>query len=281
MDEADNNPQDQKPRTSKLAIASVTVGVLCFLILPFAGVQHYPPQTDVFFLNIVGLLGISGLILGVWALVRIKKFRGMLKGRTFAVAGIVLTVLISGFWLLEQTARRRRSIAAYIPASNNLSRLGRAMLIYANDNGQYPEPNQWCDLLLKHGEVGVERFVCPSIVLRWPFKGSGRAFTWPVPKKGRCHFGMNPNCKPNSPPDMVLLFETKEGWNRYGGPEMLTTDNHHGEGCNILFNDAYVVFIRPDDLGNLKWKDDRISNTEQGTPNTEVRKGRTTEKNEK
>ena len=64
---------------------------------------------------------------------------------------------------------------------------------------------------------------------------------------------MNPNCHPNSPPDMVLLFETKGGWNQFGGPELLTTENHKGEGCYVLFNDVHVEFIKKEAINELKW----------------------------
>jgi len=53
---------------------------------------------------------------------------------------------------------------------------------------------------------------------------------------------------------MVLLFETKGGWNQFGGPEILTTENHKGKGCNILFNDGSVEFVKPERLGELKWE---------------------------
>ena len=65
---------------------------------------------------------------------------------------------------------------------------------------------------------------------------------------------MNPNCKPNSPPDMVLLFETKGGWNRPAGPETANTGNCRPDGCNVLFNDGSVTFVKTKDLGKLKWK---------------------------
>jgi hypothetical protein len=29
---------------------------------------------------------------------------------------------------------------------------------------------------------------------------------------------------------MVLLFETKAGWNQHGGPELFTFDNHDPKG---------------------------------------------------
>ena len=65
---------------------------------------------------------------------------------------------------------------------------------------------------------------------------------------------MNPNCEPNSPPDTVMLFETKGGWNRSGGAELLAAENHKREGCNVSFNDGRVRFVRREDFGKLKWE---------------------------
>jgi prepilin-type processing-associated H-X9-DG protein len=53
-----------------------------------------------------------------------------------------------------------------------------------------------------------------------------------------------------------LLFETKAGFNQVGGPELLTTDNHNGKGCNVLFADNTVEFVKTEELANLKWKDE-------------------------
>ena len=57
----------------------------------------------------------------------------------------------------------------------------------------------------------------------------------------------------SAPPDMVLLFETHPGWNQAGGPEILSTDNHQGLGCNVLFIDNHVEFVKTEDLDKLKW----------------------------
>jgi len=69
----------------------------------------------------------------------------------------------------------------------------------------------------------------------------------------RSDYAMNPNCEPNSPPGTVLLFETKGGWNQFGGPGLLTFENHGGKGCNILFNDGHVEFVRTKLFEELKW----------------------------
>jgi prepilin-type processing-associated H-X9-DG protein len=58
----------------------------------------------------------------------------------------------------------------------------------------------------------------------------------------------------SAPSDIVVLFDAKAGWNQAGGPELLRTDNHGGEGCNVLFVDSHTEFIKTENLGELKWK---------------------------
>jgi hypothetical protein len=66
---------------------------------------------------------------------------------------------------------------------------------------------------------------------------------------------MNPHRRPDSPPDMVLLFETTAGWNQHGGPELFTFDNHNPRGGLVLLNDGTVKFIRTEEeLKQLRWK---------------------------
>ena len=64
------------------------------------------------------------------------------------------------------------------------------------------------------------------------------------------------NLDPNvsAPPDMVLLFETPAGWNQVGGIDILTTDHHQGEGCNVLFMDSHVKFVKSSQIPELRWK---------------------------
>jgi hypothetical protein len=249
MNEIKNHPEEQKPKASKLGIVSLSFCILCLLILPFKATIYRPWWTHVLGLHIAGPIAIAGLAAGVAALIKVKKARGTLKSNVLVISGIVLTSLISGAWFLEITISR--SHAYRIECLSNLSRFGRAMLIYSNEKGQYPEPNQWCDLLLKDGEISIENLICSDIVIYSPFFAV--RFIWPLPKKGRCNYAINPGCNPNSPPDMVLLFDAKFGWNQYGGPEIMTFDNHEGKGCNILFNDASVQFVRPEKISALKW----------------------------
>ncbi|NIM06326.1 MAG: hypothetical protein GTN65_12090 [Armatimonadetes bacterium] len=105
----------------------------------------------------------------------------------------------------------------------------------------YPGARKWCD----------------AIVLAYSGFGKGILvpFTCPNGPKGKCHYAMNPECTYDSPADMVLLFETKVGWNRRAGPKLFTFDNHDPKGGLVLLNDGTVKFIRTEEeLKQLRWK---------------------------
>jgi hypothetical protein len=108
---------------------------------------------------------------------------------------------------------------------------------------RYPPPAEWCDIMDEYKRTRYR---------------SQERITWGLKcpaQEGRCHYVMNPNCEPNSPPDMVLLFETKAGWNQHGGPELFTFDNHDPKGGCVLFNDDTVRFIRTEEeLKQLRWR---------------------------
>ncbi len=103
-------------------------------------------------------------------------------------------------------------------------------------------PAEWCDALIRY-QAGVS----PGIEFR--------ALVHPAGKEGECHYAMNVNCRADSPADMVLLFETKAGWNQHGGPGLFTFDNHDPRGGLVLLNDGTVKFIRTEeDLKQLRWE---------------------------
>lgn len=108
----------------------------------------------------------------------------------------------------------------------------------------YPAPPKWCDAMVRaYRTIGMldENIMRPHMC--------------PSAGEDKYHYAMNPNCKPDSPPDMVLLFETKAGWNQHGGPELFTFDNHDPKGGCVLLNDGTVKFIRTkEELQKLRWK---------------------------
>jgi len=241
MIETDNHTQGQKAKVSKLAIASPFVVILGFLTgLALAGwLKSNEFLENVGFWTFIISLPI-GLITGIIADRRICKSKGLLTGRPFSILGTIMALILIVHTLIPSPTPVRK-IPNQVLCHINLHSFGVAMLIYASDyNDQYPAADKWCDLLLQHTEISEKQFVCRAALK----KGD----------KGPSHYAMNPNCEPNSPPDMVLLFETEGGWNQYGGPEIMTFENHEGKGCNILFNDGSVKFVMPEEVSELKWK---------------------------
>jgi prepilin-type processing-associated H-X9-DG protein len=227
--------QGQKPKTSKLALLSLVLPVLGFCIaLRFATLGLVRFFGGILFIEDVPIIG---FVLGVVALVKIGNSNGKIAGRVLATLGISAAAISLYFVCLPMTLVKRPP--PLMICKSHLHRLGITMRMYANDfDGKYPITDKWSDLLLKHGEG----------------KLTEKSFKCPANKKERCSFAMNPNCEPNSPVDMVLLFETKGGWNQFGGSEILTLENHRPKGCNILFNDGHVEFVKPEQISKLKWK---------------------------
>ena len=125
--------------------------------------------------------------------------------------------------------------------STNITVLAQAIQTYLNDFGEYPNCEKWCDLLIENCKVERRFFRCPGA------------------KEGPCNYAINKNITQlgtSAPGDIVLLFETRPGWNQVGGPEILTTQNHEGEGCNVAFSDSIVKFVYAKDIAKLKWKPD-------------------------
>jgi len=88
---------------------------------------------QVIFLGCVILL-IVGLVLGVVGLVRIGQSAGRLTGRGFAIIGILIPLGLGGLGVLISLQEHARSVAHYpMHCGTNLSQIGKAMMIYAND----------------------------------------------------------------------------------------------------------------------------------------------------
>ena len=124
----------------------------------------------------------------------------------------------------------------------NLSRLGN-ILSEISEAKVFPTSTGWCDAIRRYSN---ELTSADSGVRDGLFE---------CPGARTCHYAMNPNCKLGSPAEMVLLFETKPGWNQQGGPELFTFDNHDPKGGLVLLRNATVKFIRTEEeLKQLRWK---------------------------
>jgi prepilin-type processing-associated H-X9-DG protein len=193
-----------------------------------------------------GLTALPALICGIIALVKIGNSGGQLKGKGFAIAGIVAPVVMIPIMAMQlaimmPALSRTKVLAQRLVCGTNIHGLGSAMQVYAFDyNDKFPTGSKWCDLLVEQVDVSPKSLVCPGAV-----------------DDSQCNYAMNENTErlgKDVPDDMVLLFETSEsGWNVVGGKELLSTDNHRGDGCNVLFADGHSEFVRTENLDTLKW----------------------------
>jgi hypothetical protein len=209
-------------KTSGMAIASLVLGILGFCTL--------------------FITAPLALLFGISAISTINYSQGKLKGKGIAIAGITLSVigLMLAILILMPALARMHTISPRIICAVNLKRLGASTIMYANNNkGQYPTADKWCDSLIKYNpDLNKKMFRCNGDI------------------QGPSSYAMNKNIEKlgaNSPPDMVLLFESKPGWSQSGGPELSTTENHQGDGCNILFCNGHTKFVPFEDINNLRW----------------------------
>ena len=222
----------EKTKNSKHAIASLILGltgsVIVFAMTLFFGDVCLGP-----------MIALAGIITGIVALVKIHRSRGLLKGRILAIIGIFAALIgpVLGVYTSARIIIQAQDIIWQEMCQQKLAEIAKVLKKYNSEyEAKYPPADQWCEVIVNYSKIDKLALSCPTI------------------RKEQSNYAINPNCKPNSPPDTVLLFETKGGWNQQGGPELLTTENHKGKGSNILFNDGTVKFVGTEELETLKWK---------------------------
>jgi len=178
------------PKTSGLATASLVLAILC----PFT----------------CGITAIPAIILGIIGYLKIEKSGGRITGRGFAIIGIVSPVIaLFVIFVLVYLADISKTIHPRVICGTNLSGIGRAMFIYANDyDNQFPRAGgkdtiwqpkikNWqakdritafslkpdgtggfatisssLYLLVKYTEMSPKSFCCPTDRKTRPFKAS-------------------------------------------------------------------------------------------------------------
>jgi hypothetical protein len=109
------------------------------------------------------------------------------------------------------------------------------ILTYHDKNEKYPSAENWQDLLLTYFGSDKEPFTLPSKV------------------ETKNTIALNPNAKPDSPRDVVVLFESTGGPNAHGQSELLAPTSNGKPGCYVLFNDGLTKFIKPEQVKDLNW----------------------------
>jgi hypothetical protein len=201
-------------------------------------------------------MSVVATICGLVSLIYIQFKRSVLKGTARAFMGFAFGIsycVIFCFSVHTYCVYLRPKMTKF-QCMKNLDNIHESMLMYAADFGyKYPSKDKWCDLLIEHTSINKREFIC---------SGSKA-------KVGQSSYAINENAitlppimlgteEPNTPHDIVLLFESEPGWNQYGGPELLMFKNHGGKGFHILFTDGRRKFIKSEETTKLKWKPDEV-----------------------
>jgi hypothetical protein len=210
-------------------------------------------------------------------------------GRIYTILGIIVIIVLLVSLILTSLLRVPQPDS--VMCATNVSGLGKAIYMYRNDHdGQYPTVDKWCDLLIMNYEVKLESLLCKgsdakigesSYALNKNIEGKNSS---DIPKDTvilfETNFGKNPIGRDGTLGDrewyksLNSLSERRDlkqhkhsekvyklRWNQVGGPELLTTENHKGEGCNVfLFNDMHVEFVKAERIAELKWDAEKKQN---------------------
>jgi prepilin-type processing-associated H-X9-DG protein len=212
------------------------------------------------------LAGLTALVFGIDSWHRARKSGRRTRAETHARAAVVLSVLIPLYLWMFHVAAQTRPLPPELVCGTHLSSLGKAMMLYANDyRDRLPTASKWCDLVIQETKIDPSTLQCPGVRRAPPrclfplelYLYSQWRHAQGLKGLGASDYAMNPLVNEHStasPADMAVLFESRHGWNQAGGPELLTTDHHKDRGCNVLFIDGHVEFIKTQDLGKLRWK---------------------------
>jgi hypothetical protein len=205
LEETSESKQPVTVKISRLSIIALVLAVLSVLVF-------FPPL--VLLSGVLGrlalLIPLLAVILGIISIVRIEQSGGKVTGKIFAVAAVLIPVFAGLSLVLMISYAPRRSTAYIMVCGTNLSRLGKAMLIYSNDyDNEFPRaggknsvwsnhtPNWRADsrfdayglnadgtggratissslyLLVKYEQVEPKRFVCMQDSGTTEFKPAG------------------------------------------------------------------------------------------------------------
>ena len=191
-----------------------------------------------------------GLTLGLVAQSRIRNSNGQLTGSGLATGGIVLSVIamllgllaIPAALLLPALAKAKQK-AQTINCVNKVKQVELAVLLYSSDHKDVlPSARTWCDDITQY--VGSpQTFHCPSGDDSQPSHYAFNAKLASLTDK-----------KITNPATTVMIFETDQGWNASGGPELMLKAPRHGRAWVVGFADGHVEVVTQTRLSQLNWE---------------------------
>jgi hypothetical protein len=226
-----------------LATASLVLGILAFVTC---------------------ITSLPGLILGIIALSQISKSQGRLKGQGRALAGTIisgLAVVMIPFVaifaaILFPVFSQARGKAQQANCLSNVRQLSLGVLMFAEDHqGKLPNADRWADEIMPYVH-DKNVFRCP--VQREKDAISGYAFNRALSGRNTAEIG--------NPADMVVIFESDQGWNASGDISALPAEPRHNRGEDYGFVDGHAKWVARDNAASLVWDPSAQPLTEsQGT----------------
>lgn len=219
-------PPPTTPKTSVAAVTSLVLGILGFLTC--------------------GITSLIGLVLGIVAMIRIKKSDGRFSGYGMALTGTILSacmVLIVpiGFAVMLPAFSKTKEKLLALACVSNEQQLAMAVRTYATDHeNQLPPAASWCD--------AIQSTVPTSQAFRCLAAKSGQ----------RCDYALNANVGGKNLSDVspatVLIFESTGGWNVSGGRELLPQKSRHGSVFVVALANGTVKQVEESQLDTLRWE---------------------------
>lgn len=221
------------PRTSGLAVTSLVLGILGFLIVP----------------------AVAGLVCGIVAWIQINRSAGALKGRGLAIAGTVLSgvmlalipvIAILAAMLLPALASAKQK-AQEIHSLNNVKQLNLALRLYSGDSGGVlPATTNWCEALRPYLGDHTTAFLNQGDRNRQG--GTHSSYAYNAQIAGQKFDDLAP--------DTVTVFEVSPGgWNVSGGSDLLRQSFRPGRPVAIGFADGHAESVRSDArIETLHWE---------------------------
>jgi prepilin-type processing-associated H-X9-DG protein len=228
----DAAPPPSEARRSKMAVASLVLGILGFF---------------------TGVTALVGMVLGIVAAVKISGSKGRLTGSGLATAGMVTSGVALLFVpiiailaaMLIPALSQAKSKAQSIACMNNLKQLALGVRMYSSDNKDtFPVATNWCEVLAPY--VGQSQATTST---------QRSVFVCPSQPGQRCSYAYNQKLsgveESKVDPQTVLIFESDAGWNAAGGPELASA--HHQTKIVVAFADGHVESVPIARLPSLRW----------------------------
>ena len=220
------------------------------------------------------MAGLASLVIAVLLVVSFVKYLFARQYKSASLVFGICAVFLLSIGMVSPSFGNLKPFTIRLLCQQRMERLSADLRQYCDQHTGCLPVQKWCDALVRADDISADDLICPGRL------AEGASY-------GECSYAMNVNVAGGNlsqlPPDTVVLFETdyagkdsqqkiplkereendslnsddlvREGaWNQVGDQSILTASHHLGYGCNILFADGHVDFVKKKDFDKLRWK---------------------------